>query len=206
LVSGLLLAQELPSRSYYLWMPGVERGVRKRIVRKFPEIRAVHIEKYFLDNRVVLRVEPRVPLVRWEDCGMDREGVVFSVDPARWAPLPTAAFPPSEASTVLGHWTAELAQVSELWSRVVRVGKDLRGDMSLDLRTGAHVVWGPPDTSTAQRKARSLCWVLDDAHQRLGGAAVADLRFFDDGRVVVKPKSALGRQAEGGILWQNKTS
>ena len=34
----------------------------------------------------------------------------------------------------------------------------------------------------------ALLRVLEDAHENLGGAALTDLRFFDEGRIIVKPK------------------
>ena len=33
-----------------------------------------------------------------------------------------------------------------------------------------------------------LARVLDDAHKNMSGAARADLRFFDQGRIIVLPK------------------
>jgi len=62
--------------------------------------------------------------------------------------------------------------------------------MWLDMQTGTHVAWGPADPGTAREKARCLAMVLNDAHQRLHGAATADVRFFEEGRVLVKPKLA----------------
>jgi len=60
--------------------------------------------------------------------------------------------------------------------------------MELTLKTGTVVTWGTLETESTSRKAQTLLRVLDDAHNNLGGAARADLRFFEQGRIIVLPK------------------
>lgn len=63
--------------------------------------------------------------------------------------------------------------------------------MMLELRDGLRASWGPPEAMTARDKARAFGWVLADVHRRLGKTGFVDLRFFEDGRIVVRPKSAV---------------
>lgn len=114
-LGSLAVLREMPVHRSWLWCPGVEGRIGERILRKFPEIRAVRFANDFMEDRVVVRLEPRRPLVRWQDCGMDAEGVVFAVAPEAWTALPTAVFPVSGADPVVGRWMGELSRVPEFW-------------------------------------------------------------------------------------------
>jgi hypothetical protein len=189
-LANLPLLKETPPTTFALWLPGWETGLRRKWLNRYPAVESVHFEKDFLANRIVAHLEPRIPLVRWEDRGVDREGTVFTLASQSWLPLPKAVLAPATSLPALGRWLAEISRVSEVWEQVVAVSEDSRGEIWLDMGTGTRVAWGPPDVKRAQEKARGLATVLDDAHNRLSGAASADVRFFDEGRVIVKPKKA----------------
>lgn len=57
--------------------------------------------------------------------------------------------------------------------------------------TGLKLKWG--QLSKGPEKLQRLSQVLDDAKGRFGGVGTADLRFFEDGRVLVEPRAAAGR-------------
>jgi hypothetical protein len=174
-----------------LWLPGAEWPLRRQWMKDNPSLGAVRFEKHYLDNRIVARLEPRVPLVRWEKSGVDKNGVVFTLTSDRWQTLPKAVVPSPQSLPEIGRWLAEVSRVPDLWNGVVAVSEDRRGEMWLDMQTGTHIAWGPPEPRNAQEKARYLAKVLSDASARLSGAATADVRFFEEGRVIVKPKSAI---------------
>jgi hypothetical protein len=188
-LAELPLLKETPPASFALWFPGTELRFRWRWLKQYPALSGVRFEKHFFDDRIIARLEPRVPLVHWADRGVDKDGVVFTLASQRWLPLPKADFPPSESLPALGRWLAEVSRIPDFWSQVVAISEDPRGEMWLDLGTGTHVAWGLPDAHIAREKARCLAMVLDDAHHRLSGAATADLRFFEEGRVIVRPKT-----------------
>lgn len=186
------LVDELPVHRFLLWIPGLDLLARRRFLQKYPAIHDVHLERHFSTNRVVVRIGPRIPLVRWNEQGIDREGFIFRLPTGEWNHLPKATFSSIGSRERLGGWFNQLTRVPDLWDNVVGIGEDRRGDMVLEMRSGAQVIWGPADRAQAWEKARYLHGVLKDAHERLGGAAVADLRFFDEGRIILKPKGSEG--------------
>src|SRR5262249_49450932 len=90
-LADLPLLKETPPSHFLLWMPGAEWRLRKRWMQRFPQIGQIEFEKHFLENRIVARLEPRVPLVRWENRGVDKDGMVFDLLSPKWAMLPKAS-------------------------------------------------------------------------------------------------------------------
>lgn len=189
-LAGLPVEEALPSRRIWLWLPGSEASFRRKLMQRYPEIHTARLEKHFLNNRIVVHMEPRVPLVAWANRGMDNEGALFPLTQASAAALPKAVLPETKERRSLGQWLAVLALKPELWNNIQQISQNVQGDFCFDMKTGTRVEWGSPDVTLAAQKARYLSWVLQDAHERLGGAATADIRFFEDGRVVIRPKSA----------------
>jgi hypothetical protein len=190
-LADLAIVKEQPMTSFILWMPGAEWKLRRQWMKEYPALGGVRFDKQFLNNRIIVRLEPRVPLVRWQERGVDKLGMTFAFTPERWPPVPKANIASAKSLPIVGRWLGEVSRVPDLWNGVVAVSEDQRGEMWLDMQTGAHVAWGTPDVKNAQEKARYLAKVLADAHVRLHGAATADMRFFSEGRVIVKPKSAI---------------
>jgi cell division septal protein FtsQ len=188
-LQNLPVRADLPKRTYLFWIPGVGRGAREAIIRKFPTVKDVRFDKDFNRNQVRVHLSPRKPLIQWNDRGMDEDGVIFSIAVGGWAHLPKALFPPTGPQPRVGAWLEALAQQKDLWNQVGAVGQDKMGNMFLDLKTGARIIWGGSDAGAVPLKSSLLGKALKDAHERLGGAAAADLRFFDEGRIIVRPKS-----------------
>jgi cell division septal protein FtsQ len=185
---GLPVLNQLPGNRFWLWLPGSSLWLERRICRAHLAVRAVTLERLFDKNRVVVHLEPRVPLVRWNGSGLDREGVLFAITPGTWQALAEATFPDGADRKGLGAWLFRLAGVQEFWPQVTAVREDLPESLSLTMKNGTRVIWGPLETEPAARKAQTLLRVLDDAHKNMGGTAQADLRFFDQGRIIVLPK------------------
>lgn len=178
----------LPQRPFVLWFPGTGKNVRRELMEKNPGVKGVVLERHFLENRIVVRMTPRIPILQIGEQGMDADGVIFPAPPGTWSALPRATLTNVIPRPVLGRWVAQASKNRTLWDQVVAVSDDPMGDVILDLKTGARVVWGPPEPEQIRQKTDSLIKTLEDAHDHLGGAAVIDLRFFDEGRIIVKPK------------------
>jgi hypothetical protein len=191
-----LIHTTYPGR-FGLWLPGADASLRKKWMREFPAVRSISFEKRFGENRIIARVEPRIPLVRLDDRGLDRQGVVFKLASQNWTGLPKANIPPQSAWASIGRWLAELTRVPDFWNRVTVVTQGPRGEMWIETNTGTKLAWGSPDSDHAFEKARGLSTVLKDASERLSGAAMADARFFEEGRVVIRPKTVSFRN-DGG--------
>jgi len=189
-LAGLPVLSELPNNRLWLWCPGSAFWLERRLARKYLAVRAVRFDRRPEANRVVVHVDPRVPLVTWNGAGFDRDGVLFAITPGTWKAMPQVSFAPGASKPELGRWLARLSAVTPLWSQVVSLKQDAYGTVEVTLKTGSVVIWGPPEKESLTRKAQALIRILDDEHNHLGGAARADLRFFDQGRIIVRPKSS----------------
>ena len=187
-LTGLPILSELPKNAFWLWFPGSGFWVQRQICRRHLAVRAIRLERYFESNRLTVQVDPRVPLVLWNGWGFDRDGVLFPVTPGTWKALPQAAFPASANKRDLSRWLLRLASAADLWPQVAAVREDASDTMELTLKSGTVVTWGTLETESVARKAPVLLRVLDDAHKNLGGTSRADLRFFEQGRIIVLPK------------------
>jgi hypothetical protein len=187
-LAGLPVLSEFPKNPFWLWFPGSGFWLERRVCRRYPAVRSLRLERRFSANRLTAHVEPRIPLVVWNGSGFDQEGVLFPVTPGAWKTLPEADFPVASGKRDLGRWLARMAAMDVLWPQVTSVRQGPSGSMELSLSAGASILWGPPESDPSSAKAQALTRVLDDAHQHLGGAASADLRFFEQGRIIVRPK------------------
>jgi hypothetical protein len=188
ILANVPVISTLPKNYFWLWMPGYGWWLEKQLMRRCAAIRAVPIERQFAANRVIIHLTPRVPLVTWNGAGFDQDGVLFAITPGTWKALPQASFAAASSKRELGKWLAHLSSMTSLWSTVTSLKQDAYGTVELTLKSGTVVVWGHPETEPFSRKEQMLIRILDDAHKNLGGSAMADLRFFEQGRIIVRPK------------------
>ena len=167
-LAGLPLLQDVPNPSTWLWVPGVDRHVSRKILQQYPEIGTVTFEKHVIDNRIVMRVAPRVPVAQWTGQAIDHDGVVFAMPANAHKAVPEIALAANDLSTVERQWIGALSRSASFWAHVKRVRRNPQSEMILDVDSGAQVVWGLPDLASVARKAQYLERVLDDAHERLG--------------------------------------
>jgi cell division septal protein FtsQ len=187
-LAGLPVLSELPKNRILLWLPGSGFWLQHRICRQFASIRRVWLERQLESTKIVVHLEPRVPLVTWYGAGFDRDGMLFAITPGTWKALPQATFLRTASKPELGRWLARLSAMPEIWSQVTLIQQDASEALALTFKSGSVVIWGPPEPDPITRKAQTLQRVLDDAHKNMGGVARADLRFFDQGRIIVRPK------------------
>jgi hypothetical protein len=196
-LQGLSIAELLPHSRFSLWYPWTGYGLARRVRAKHSAVRDVELHRDFTARSVEVRLIPRAPIVQWNHQGVDAEGVIFAMSPEVAEKLPKATLLSAASVPALGRWLARASAVTEFWRRVKEVKGDARGQLAVLTESGTWVTWGRPDVEGVREKAVTLVRVLEDAHAHLGGAATADLRFFDEGRIIVKPKTAAGlRNAE----------
>ncbi len=193
LLAGLPTLTELPKERVLMWLPGSGYFLQKKICRKYPSVNSLSLERQPESNRITIHLKPRVPLVICGGSGFDRDGILFAITPGTWGALPQASFSAGAHKADLGRWLSRLVLVTEIWSQVASLKQDVYGMIEFTLKTGTVVVWGPPEIEPLNRKAQTLARILDDAHKNLSGTARADLRFFDQGRIIVRPKTLSGR-------------
>ncbi len=191
-LAGLPVLSEFPKHRVLLWLPGSGFWLQKRVSRQYVSVRRLWLERKFDANQIVVHLEPRVPLVTWSGMGFDRDGILFAIIPGTWNVLPQATFLRTSRKPDLGRWLARLSAMPEIWSQVALIQQDSSESLDLTLKTGSVVIWGPPEQGPFTRKAQTLARILDDAHKNMGGISRADLRFFDQGRIIVRPKGVRG--------------
>jgi len=104
-LAGLPLLTTLPKNRIWLWFPGSGFWLKTRVCRQYAAVRSVWLERRLESNRIVVHLEPRVPLVTWNGSGFDREGVLFAITPGTWKALPQASFLSSARKpTWVGGW------------------------------------------------------------------------------------------------------
>jgi len=191
-LAGLPVLNALPKNRLLLWFPGSGYWLKKRMCGQYASVRSVWLERHVESDRIIIHLEPRVPIVTWNGSGFDQDGIVFAITPGTWKAFPQASFLASAKKPELGRWLAKLSAMTELWSQVSSVKENSFETFDLTLKTGTLVIWGSPETETSVHKAQTLLRVLEDAHKNMGGAGVTDLRFFDQGRIIVRPKGVKG--------------
>lgn len=183
-MGALPIHQYVPTHRWLLWVPGVDLYVAHRMKRHFPSVKEAKVIGDFQGNRVVVHLDARQPLVLWNGFGIDAEGVVFPLlteAPMTLPQLHPAHQPPAKR---LGPWLAALAKLPWLWPSVTDLTENDQGHWALTSAHGPVLLWGSSDEPVAPR-AVALQKILADAQAEHGGALRADLRFFDEGRIIV---------------------
>lgn len=164
---------------------GKEQELLERWGRAFPAWRPVSASRNVIERRWEVAWAPRTPLARLADGrAVDDEGRAFGAA----APLP-ASLPLAEAAAAGPEAWKGLAAILAAESKaglppVARAKPEAGGGWSLVLADGTSVAWG--DAGRSAEKAARLSAVLQDARKRFP-AVSADLRYFDDGKVLVRP-------------------
>jgi hypothetical protein len=166
---------------------GVEGGASAKaagLAEAYPFIKTVKADRQWLAKRLRFRVELRRAVARAGRQCLADDGVVFdgpeSLYPGPYPSLELAQAPKESLSALAG-------LVAELGARLSRARFDpSRQAWELELSDGTRVSWGTLEW-TKEKLAR-LSQVLEDSRQREPGAAgfAVDLRYFEDGKVLVK--------------------
>ncbi|HVO33546.1 MAG TPA: hypothetical protein VMU17_06495 [Elusimicrobiota bacterium] len=188
ILAGVPVEAELPANRFWLWFPGAAVQAERRIRGQFPGVASVDVQRDLAAKRIRIRLQARTPLVRWNESGIDAQGVAFPISADAWPQLPKVQLANAIPLNVLGPWLARLSRETAIWDQTALISTVGSGEILVQTRMGAVVNWGAPDPAAVGPKASALRQVLDDAHQHLGGASTADLRFFEDGRIIMKPK------------------
>jgi len=177
------------------------------LAQRFPALQAVHIRRDWLGHRARVEVTLRRALGRALRGGrpagfLDPDGVVFRA--------PETLYP--EARLVLEVGDADAARLQALAEALDVLSRDGNLPAPMErlsyrsaydgwevfLRDGTKVLWG--DLSWTREKLARLREALAEARGRFPGALaaassrdgvplVADLRYFEDGRVLLRPLS-----------------
>jgi len=183
-LTGIPFYTELPDQRIWLWIPGVSGRIGRQWSIRYPALEKVRVEKNWSANRITFLLRPRTPLVDWNRRGVDASGVVFPLSVTPGMPLPRLESASASLSPGIGPWLEQLSQSTLFWSQVSHIKEDKRGHWLIGLQNGLSVVWGEALPEKTDLRLKAFLRVQADAESN-GGWRQIDLRFFDEGRIIV---------------------
>lgn len=166
---------------------------------EFPCVAEADIRRSWLEKRATILLTLRAPVApalrRGKAVGfLGEDGAVFTAPEG----LYTLTGPAAEVGDASG---AELAALAKEWPRLAAPGalpapmerfvyRSREDGWAAQLEDGTEVSWGRLEY-TAQKLTR-LAEALADARRREDGLYSADLRWFEDGKVLLRPTARLG--------------
>jgi cell division septal protein FtsQ len=171
------------------------KKTEKRLENYKPELESVRIKRNLQD--IVVRVKEREPVacqvLSGAKMGIDASNTVF---PLRGSfvtmGLPEFVAENAQKRKLLLDFMAELgSQAKEILPRVKKFQIESVSDVVLCLDDGSKIVWGPLEKEKIKPKLNVLKQVIADAKNRFNSFEYINLCYFDDGRVLLKPKNSL---------------
>lgn len=169
----------------------------EELMRQFPCLKQARLSKNYFQKRVDVDVELRsavaVAQVRGRPAGfLDTEGVVFAA-PANLYPIQ------GPSVDVSGAPETDLKALAQAVPIIAKPGAfesplqamsyvSAQDGWQVRLADGTSLMWG--DLRFTREKITRLREILADARSQFGGTLNADMRYFEDGRVLLKPAPA----------------
>lgn len=195
-------ALEAGLRRVLAFEPGARWGLREparasaRLSESFPCLLSVDWHRSYLSRSVRFETRLRAPLaVVVSESGpsgfLDETGRVFAApegvyDPAGLPRVELAAAPPGGFAD-LGKFLLAAGAPGALPAKLARLRYSSEdGGWVAALEDGMELVWGKLEWT--RLKLDRLSEVLADAGPRFGAALTADLRYFEDGKILVRPR------------------
>lgn len=184
-------------------VPGSAGEKAEALQRKFPCIADVSVRRPWGERRAtlvpVLRRAVAAALRRGKRAGyLGEGGVVFEAPDGVFAfsgpAVDVADASEGELAALAREWPALSASESFPSPLSLLAYRSAEDGWQARLADGTTILWGRLDW-TKEKLAR-LSEALDDARAKAPGAFAADLRFFEDGKVLLKP---IGPSAAAGI-------
>ena len=190
--------------SFLDWAPGEKWGLtgagrrRAKLLEAFPFLASVDIERSWLRKSVQVRLALRTPVARVRQDGIS--GDLLGTQGRRFT-LPEQAEVNVAGLPVLGlngsSSEEELKSISRLLRAAAAPGRLPSGIAVFDrsktdegwvagLEDGTRIVWGRLDWT--EEKFERLTEILSDARPRFGNNLAVDLRHFEDGKILVRPR------------------
>ena len=182
-LQGLPWIDQMPRAPLSWWIPGVESHFERLLCRRFPMVGGIFWRNHFSSRLIRIELQAREPLVRWQGSGLDAGGVLFPLTAPLKEKGPVLECAPGDhPNPALMLWLNTLHQQTWLWPQIAAFHEDGRGHWYLELHSGILVAWGPPTVKAVAVKSAALSQLMES--QRMSGPVTADLRFFEDGRII----------------------
>lgn len=173
------------------------RAKRDHIVQsvreKYPQISEATVRR-FLWGTVLIQVSEREPvavmlLAEEGPHALDAEGNLYATS-VLLEGLPELIPCEPQAMAAAARFL-HLAKKERLFDDlgIVKMGMEApRDDVFFFLKDGTKISWGALDEERFQEKYQRLRWVMNQVFEKNGGLAYANLRYYSEGKIIVKPK------------------
>jgi len=173
---------------FKLWI----RETKQKILQEKPEIESVKIHRGW--RKVIVTWKERIP-VGWvlkdgSKIGVDYNNKEFPLR-GQWAQIELPQLDAksiSERAEVLEFMKALSHSNKEFFAQGIQFGMLGNKSICFNLKDGTKIYWGTPDSFEIPDKLHKLNKVFADAKSKYQGIEYVDLRFFDQGRILLKPK------------------
>jgi cell division septal protein FtsQ len=146
---------------------------------------------------VVVKFEERVP-VAFVKSGDERQGLDYENKPfplrgmyAREALPEIVAKDDQSRGQVLDFIKTFSVKAKDIYPKIVRFYPEAANCVTFELDDGLKINWGGYEEERMKSKLNKLAQVLFDAKERFQAIDYVNLCFFEDGRIIVKPKKAI---------------
>lgn len=194
---GEILMRELDARPV-VWGPWRPYGEARRLRHDFPFLASLSVDRDWKARRVTFNVSLRTPIAKVSRSSkpwgwLTDDGVMF---PASGAFFADAGQPEIELgkdgdvdAPALAAFLREAESSAAFPAKLVRAEyRSQQQGWELSLADGSKIFWG--DLRWTSEKLERLNEVLGDARTRGKAGWTPDLRYFDQGRIFLRPRSA----------------
>ncbi|MCX5778820.1 MAG: FtsQ-type POTRA domain-containing protein [Elusimicrobia bacterium] len=158
-----------------------------------PELKSIHISRRW--KSVVVHIAERIPLVTMavgaQRQGLDEDNIPFPLR-GRLSPASLPEISAAEPDMRLGmlQFAKTLSRsAGDIFAKTQWLSLD--GDqLIVGLAGNTKILWGPMDAGAFSGKLQRMRQVLADGAARFSDIEYVNLLFFDDGRILLKPRSA----------------
>ena len=186
-----LVDAALAPRAGRTWLPGAPTWTERELLERFPFLEAANPSRDWRGRSVTFYAILQMPVARVARRGkspawLGESGAVFEAPEGTYPPMALPEVDLGESGDArlpaLPDFLAAASRgLPAKPTRVVRV----EGGWSIETADGTKLEWGTLDWT--QEKLTRLSQVLGDAGRRFGSGLTADLRYFEDGKILVRP-------------------
>lgn len=162
------------------------------IAKVKPELKKVSINRGW--HKIVVTVEERRPVACFTlagtRLGLDNDNKPFPLR-GNWAKefLPEIMSPlEQERGTVLSFIKAFPPKAKDYFSGIIKFYVQPVDRVILEMKDGSKIYWGPFERSKVDIKLKKLLQVLRESSGKYSVLEYVNLSFFDDGRILIKPR------------------
>lgn len=167
---------------------------RKNLASCKPELKKISLGRRW--QKIVVDLTERVPVacvtLEGQRLGLDDDNLPFPLRGQYYREqLPeVTSTVPAERAEALRFIKAFAPAARNVYDGLAGLYVEPFNTIVLDMRDGTRIYWGPLEKDKLRPKLERLAQILEDSKSRFTGLEYVNLNYFDDGRIIVKPRSA----------------